>query len=93
MSPIAIASPNRMRKDSFDFALAPLMVAMTAATSSVSTMGLANCAMIRFSALGGGADGSSFAPYLVIRSRASESSSPRTGSAVSRRRCSSTGPL
>ena len=93
MRPIAIASPKRARKLTFDFALAPLIVAITAAASSVRTMGLANCDRMRFSAPSGGAVGSSFAPSRSSRVAASASSRPRTGSAPRRWTWTSTAPL
>ncbi len=57
---------------------------MTAATSSVRTMGFANCAKKRLRALGFGGGGSSFLPSLASRAAASPADRPCAGSAVRR---------
>ena len=63
---------------------APSMSAMTAATSSVPTMGFANWEKNRFTQLGFGGGGSSFLPCVAIRARASSSVSPFWGLAPKR---------
>jgi hypothetical protein len=92
MRRIAVASPNRAM-NGCPARLAPSMMAMTAAASSVRTIGFANCSRRRASELLPLGFGSSFGPSRASRRSASTAESPRAGSVARRARSESAGSL